>query len=115
MNAQVHQIAEQVSQNGFNWVEDGRQVIEICRLLIQELPRPLTAPSAKAALRQYLLSSLIVLDRTHSWAMRGKTQAQEEQLYGMFVDLYLQGVAEAPEKAKPKEPAPAKGDSNRRR
>lgn len=100
MNAQVHEIAKQVSQNGFSWVEDGRQLIEICRQLTQELPRPMTASSNKAALRQYLLSSLILLDRTHSWAMRGKTQAQEEQLYGMFVDIYLQELKETPEKAK---------------
>lgn len=90
MNAKVHEIAEKVAQNGFNWVEDGKACLEILAELTAQFPQSFTSPDGKAALRAYLLASLKVLDRVHVWTMRGKSQVQEDQLYGMFVDLYLQ-------------------------
>lgn len=96
MNAKVHEIAQKVAQNGFSWVEDGNALLAICGELAAEFPRTVASPDGKAAVRQYLLSSLILLDRIHNWVMRGKTQAQEEQLYGMFVDIFLQNYATAP-------------------
>lgn len=83
MTPEINALAAQVAQNGFKWVEDGANIKKICELL-----KPLKP--ADKQMRVYLVDSLKALDRTFNWQMAGKTQAQEDALYGMFVDLLLQ-------------------------
>ena len=88
MTPEINTLAAQVAQNGFKWVEDGANIKKICEALSAQVVVPAT-PAGKAQLREWLVSSLKMLDRIHGWQMAGKTQAQEDALYGFFVDLLL--------------------------
>ena len=81
MSPEVHALAAKVAKGGFRWVEDGKLLEQIIALI-----RRATGPKCT---REYLVACLKQLDRQHGWKMDGKTQEQEDALYGMFVDLLL--------------------------
>lgn len=89
MTPEIHKLAARVMSDGrFRWVEDGSTIKQIVDKLDALMAWPKTT-AGKAARREYLVSNLKALDRSHGWKMDGKTQEQEDALYGMFVDLLL--------------------------
>jgi hypothetical protein len=88
MTPEINALAAKIAHGGFRWVEDGGYLKKICDLLTAQVVVAKTK-EGKAQLREWLVSNLKMLDRMHGWKMAGKTQEQEDALYGMFVDLLL--------------------------
>lgn len=81
---EIHVIAADIAVDGFQWQRDGWKAFHIIELLDTGFEG-----GDKASRSEFLVAGLKALDRKHNWDLAGRTQEQEDQLYGMFVSLYL--------------------------